>query len=38
MSNKLAITEYFARAIDKLEDVLALEKTEIIRDSAIKRY
>ena len=38
MSNKLPITDNFSKAINKLEDVLSLEKTEIIRDSAIKRF
>lgn len=36
MLNK--ILENFERSINKLEEVLRLEKTEISRDSAIKRF
>ena len=32
------ILKNFKRAIEKLEEVLALKKTEIIRDLAIKRF
>ena len=32
------ILKDFQRAIERLEEVLGLEKTEIIRDSAIKRF
>jgi len=36
MSNK--IIEDFQKTIERLEEVLKLKKTEIIRDSAIKRF
>jgi len=37
MSNEI-ILQNLKRAVKKLEEVLALEKTEITRDSAIKRF
>jgi nucleotidyltransferase substrate binding protein (TIGR01987 family) len=38
MSTKLALLEDFRRATVRLAEVLNVEKTEIIRDSAIKRF
>jgi len=38
MSNKSPINQAFSKAISRLEEVLTLDKTEIIRDSAIKRF
>jgi len=37
MSNNFTLKD-FKRAVKKLEEVLNLKKTEIIRDSAIKRF
>ena len=36
MSNK--ILEDFERAVKRLEEVLELKKTPVVRDSAIKRF
>lgn len=33
-----AVLEDFKKSIDRLEEVLDLEKTDVIRDSAIKRF
>ncbi len=33
-----AIRQDFTRALERLDEVLILEKTEIIRDSAVKRF
>ncbi len=38
MLNKQPIFEDFERSIQKIQEVLKLEKTDIIRDSAIKRF
>ena len=38
MSNELPILEIFENIIQRLEESLNLEKTDIIRDSAIKRF
>jgi len=38
MLNKLLILEDFEKAINKLDEVLDMEKTEVVRDSAIKRF
>jgi nucleotidyltransferase substrate binding protein (TIGR01987 family) len=38
MSTKLALLEDFRRAVARLEEALSLERTDIIRDSAIKRF
>jgi nucleotidyltransferase substrate binding protein (TIGR01987 family) len=38
MSDKSPISKAFSRAIVRLEEVLELDKTDITRDSAIKRF
>lgn len=38
MSNNILHLEDFRKAINRLEEVLKLEKTEVVRDSAIKRF
>ncbi len=38
MSNKHPILEDFEKSIQRLEEVLSVGKTDIIRDSAIKRF
>lgn len=38
MSNSSPVFEDFRKAIERLEEVLNLEKTKITRDSAIKRF
>jgi len=38
MLNKSLIIEDFKKAINKLDEVLDMKKTEILRDSAIKRF
>ena len=38
MLNNSLILKDFERSIKKLEEVLSIEETEIIRDSAIKRF
>ena len=38
MSTRLPLLEDFQRSQARLKEVLSLEKTEIIRDSAIKRF
>ena len=38
MSDKSHISKAFSRAIVRLEEVLELDKTDITRDSAIKRF
>ncbi|MEW5907776.1 MAG: HI0074 family nucleotidyltransferase substrate-binding subunit [Patescibacteria group bacterium] len=38
MSTNLPILDDFKKAIERLEEVLNLEKTDITRDSAIKRF
>lgn len=38
MCSDLPILKDFKRAIVKVEEVLKLEKTEIVRDSSIKRF
>ena len=38
MSTRLPLLKDFQRSISRLKEVLALDKTEIIRDSAIKRF
>lgn len=38
MTKYQSIMEDFEKALQRLEEVLALEKDEIIRDSAIKRF
>ena len=38
MSNKSPILEDFEKAIKRLEEVLKLSKTDVNRDSAIKRF
>jgi len=37
-NNNLLILNNFKKAVEKLQEVLNLEKTTIIRDSAIKRF
>lgn len=38
MLNNSPVSENFKKSIQKLEEALGLEKTDIIRDSAIKRF
>ena len=38
MSNSIFRLEDFKKSIAKLEEVLDLEKSEVVRDSAIKRF
>ena len=38
MSNDIPILKDFKRTITRLEEALSLEKTDIVRDSAIKRF
>ncbi len=38
MSTEMPILEDFRRTISRLEEALSLEKTDIVRDSAIKRF
>lgn len=38
MSSKLYTLESFKKAIDKLDEILKMEKSEVNRDSAIKRF
>ncbi len=38
MSDKSPITKAFSKAITRLEEVLELDKTDVTRDSAIKRF
>lgn len=38
MSNEFPILEDFEKSIKRLEEVLNMEKTDITRDSAIKRF
>ncbi len=38
MSNESPILKDFKKSINRLEEVLNIEKTDIIRDSAIKRF
>ena len=38
MLNKIPLLEDFRKTIKRLEEVLKLEKTKVIRDSAIKRF
>ncbi|MBI4256669.1 nucleotidyltransferase substrate binding protein [Candidatus Uhrbacteria bacterium] len=38
MTKFISIMEDFEKALDRLEEALAVEKTEIVRDSCIKRF
>jgi len=38
MLNDIPVIEDFKKAVEKLEEVLSLKKTEIVRDSSIKRF